>query len=177
MDHSELAHFVGSPANTKDYRIALSSGKVVIASDVSFVESKPPSGDPAPAPKDPAGTDRLQHILEEVETHGQAEPADTDDPGDEQDPDNAGAGEDDQADQANPGPAQDAQDQGAGAARTYPARPRTSPGSWRRLQPETAAAAVLEEPTTYEEIMSSEQAEECRQAMDDEIKSLLVNQT
>ena len=45
MDHSELAHFVGSPANTKDYRIALSSGKVVIASDVSFVESKPPSGD------------------------------------------------------------------------------------------------------------------------------------
>ena len=63
------------------------------------------------------------------------------------------------------------------AAPRYPARPRIPPGSWWRLRPETAAAAVLEEPTTHEEAMSSEQAQEWRQAMDDEIKSLLVNLT
>ena len=81
-DHSELGHFVGYPANTKGYRIALSSGKVVIASDVTFVEDKAPSGNPAPAPKEPTGPDRLEDILEEGEIPGQDEPADPDDPGD-----------------------------------------------------------------------------------------------
>ena len=40
-----------------------------------------------------------------------------------------------------------------------------------------AAAAIIEEPLTYEEALSSEQAAEWRQAMDDEITSLHANQT
>ena len=40
-----------------------------------------------------------------------------------------------------------------------------------------AAAAIIEEPLTYEEALSSEQAAELLQAMDDEIKSLHANQT
>ena len=38
--HSELGHFVGYLANTKDYGIYMPSSKVIIASGVTFVENK-----------------------------------------------------------------------------------------------------------------------------------------
>ncbi len=51
------------------------------------------------------------------------------------------------------------------------------PVEYWRVNPEIAAAAVVEEPLTYEEAVASEQADERRQAMDEEIKSLQANDT
>ena len=48
---------------------------------------------------------------------------------------------------------------------------------WWRTYLETAAAAVVDEPQTYEEALSSDHSDKWRQAMDDEIKSLHANQT
>ena len=84
-------------------------------------------------------------------------------------------GKDDEAGNQTPGPGQGAGPPAQSAR--YPGRVRSKPGSSWRTHPETAAAAIIEEPQTYEEAMSSGQADEWCQAMDEEIKSLHSNQT
>ena len=159
---SELGHFVGYPASTKGYRIALPSGKVIIASDVTFVETKGPSGSNPTRPEEPAKPDIL---IDHMDPPEQDEP---------NDPQHSGDSEDEDED---PEDGQGAQGPSAPAQARYPARARARPGEWWRTQPEIAAAAVIEEPLTYEEALSSEQADEWCQAMDEEIKSLHANQT
>ncbi|KAK9822062.1 hypothetical protein WJX74_004518 [Apatococcus lobatus] len=167
-DRSELGHFVGYPANTKGYRIALPSGKVIIASDVTFVETKGPSGSTPALSKEPAKPDILRDALD---------PSEQEEPDNPQDSGGSGDSGDDGDGDEGPGDGQGAQGPGAPAQARYPARARAKPGEWWRSQPEIAAAAVIEEPLTYEEALSSEQADEWRQAMDEEIRSLHANQT
>ena len=80
----------------------------------------------------------------------------------------------DQPQEPAPGPAQDI---GPADASRFPPRIRHAPKEWWKVHPERAAAAVIEEPLTYEEAISSEQSEEWIQAMDEEIKSLHANET
>ena len=113
-------------------------------------------------------------LKEDIGLHEQDipdEPQDSDDEGKNEED------EDEDEDPGGPGLGQAAQDAGIQAQARYPSRARARPGAWWRTHPEIAAAAIIEEPLTYEEALSSEQAAEWRQAMDDEIKSLHANQT
>ena len=162
-NHSELGHFVGYSTGKKTYRIALSSGEVLECADVVFVED---SSIQQPAQR-PVQPDTMELDLDTVdEDSNELEPGEIEGNEEGDDPD----------DPEDPGPSGG---QGAGqpAQTRYPNRARRQPGSWWRTHPEVAAAAVVDEPQTYEEAMSSEQADEMRQAMDDEMKSLHANQT
>ena len=76
-----------------------------------------------------------------------------------------------------PGPGPGPGQAGAPAQRRDPSRNRSAPVNRWREQPETAASGIIEEPRTFEDAMESEHADEWRQAMDEEIKSLLAHQT
>ena len=90
-DRSELGHIVGYPAHTKGYRIALPSGKVIIASNVTFVETKGPIGStPTKPAEEPAKPDILRDDLDPPE---QEDPNDPQDSGGSGDSGNGGDGD------------------------------------------------------------------------------------
>ena len=144
---------------------------MIISGDVVFVEDGN-AGKPPPAEQ---GSPEKQDVLEVDMETPQVDQAEEPDGSDSE-----AGGEDDANDQndaaeaPDPGPAQGA---GPSGQARIPGRIRHKPGGWWKVSPETAAAAVIEEPLTYEEAMHSEQADEWRQAMDDEIKSLHANKT
>ena len=156
-NHSELGHFVGYSTGKKGYRIALASGEVLECGDVVFVEDSTIQQGPEPAAVKPGTVevdpDQPDEEPKEIEPGEIEEDEEGDDPEDPDDPGPPGG-------------------QGAGqpAQTRYPSRARRQPGNWWRSQPEVAAAATVDEPLTYEEAMSSEQSDEWRQAMDDEMR-------
>ena len=155
--HAERGRLVGYQPNTKGYRVYLDSGKVTVAADTTFVESEPTaittSADSKPS-KEPS-SDETAVIIDQNESSGEEVPA-------------PNAPEQEEAaapDSAGP----------AGLAPRYPPRQRQPPGQWWKSP--SAMLAAVSEPTTYEEALQSEHAEDWRQAMDDEMKSLLANNT
>lgn len=59
----------------------------------------------------------------------------------------------------------------------YPQRARTKPSEWYRVQQPTVNMTVIKEPCTYEEALASEEVSEWQQAMDEEMASLMANNT
>ena len=168
-NHSDPGRVVGYPAATKGYRVLLPSGKVIVSADVVFVEDVGFSDTPAEGAKPPDKPDILEvDVQEQSDEPDEAEPDGADEEEADNDEDEAGDGNPD------PGPAQGS---GQAGQSRYPGRVRNKPSEWWRTHPQTAAAAVIEEPFTYEEAISSDQSDEWIQAMDEEIKSLHSNET
>ena len=180
-DTSEPGRFIGYPANTKGYKILLSTGRIITSRDVIFNEGCGDDGTPSGGQGIPSGLDRapISAVLN-------GEPIPLSD--DEEDTEPMGATADgtdgtDGADGAEP--------VGVAGGRAGLRRATTGvPASvWRdegymitgrkRNLAGTAyaAAAHLTEPTTLEEALASPQADLWRQAMDDEYASLLANGT
>ena len=171
-NRSEQGRFVGYPTNTKGFKILLPSGKVIVSADVVFAEGEVPS---RPAQQEPPDESEQDVDIMEMspESQGWADPQEPDDPGpegnqdDEPEDQEDNEGNDEAGDPNAAGPGPDEADQSR-----YPARVRKQTSEWWRIYPETAAAAVIEEPQSFEKALGSEQADEWRQAMDDEMKSL-----
>lgn len=154
---SEPGRFIGYPAGTKGYKIFLDDERVIISRDVIFRESG-------------TGTTLVEPTDEEkdMETVG-AEPMATDNaPGASGQRSSTGG------------------DIGAGkrpkrAATDVPASIWRNEGYMitgrKRNLAGTAFSATIQEPSTLEEALASEQAELWRQAADDEYASLLANNT
>ena len=170
-DTSEPGRFIGYPAGTKGYKILLDSGRTIISRDVKFEESG----------------SRQQPLTS---------PPGTDDSDDEGKDDNESVG-DDEEDMAPVGASTDgtgACGGGTGSNRPPPSRKQPKRAAadvpaavWnnegykvtgrKREVAGAAYSAILTEPATLEEALASEQAELWRQAADDEMASLLANNT
>ena len=174
-NHSELGRFVGYPETTKGYKILLPSGKVIVSADVVFVESDS-FGLPVPARQETSDESDVDIVDESPDSTGQADHPEEEEDEAEPEPEEeeAEAAEEDDDPGPVPGPSSGS---GAPSQSRYPARDRRQASEWWRIYPETAAAAVVDEPQTYEEALSSDHSDKWRQAMDDEIKSLHANQT
>ncbi len=171
---------MGHSDGKKVYRIALPSGEVIEAADVVFVEDsntrRPPSPDTGPNQHEMVDLDQ-----EETDDGPDPDPAEEDD---DPEAEPEGGEPDNEPDDPDPG-AQGGQGAGPHASQRlqanarYPrgARNRRPPVENWRVNPEIAAAAAVEKPLTFEEAVASEQADEWRQAMDEEIKSLHANDT
>ena len=182
---AERGIMVGYPDGVKGYCIMLPDGRIMVSRDVHFDESvgtarrdrcqQSPPPDvhvqvtavpgvlPAMLPAVPAPDDV---IAPNVAVLGDDAPAAAD-----PEPEAPAAA----------APAGDVQpDIGAPVADApaprYPARDRRPPGEWFK-QTGAHAALVVVAPTTVEEAMASEQAEQWRDAMNDEMASLNLNQT
>lgn len=179
-DTSEPGRFIGYPANTKGYKILLDSGRIIISRDVTFKEASGPIANPAPAPR-PAVTwdsEDEEAGLEDVNMESVGD--EPDGSGDNQPTPNVGGG------------VGGGSGSGSGGGPSGSKRPRRTatqiPASiWRdesymitgrkRNMAGSAHLAVNNEPTTLEEALASEQGELWQQAMDEEMSSLLANNT
>lgn len=150
---SFVGTMVGYPANTKGYRILLDDGRTITSRDVIFNE------DPAQllVPVDTKQDDTAADAALTSEPSADDEPAD----------DEAVKSDDDYFD-----------DTTANVARRT-MRDRKAPTAWWVADKVTAAIAVADddEPTTYEEALASEHASKWQQAMEEEMASLLANDT
>ncbi|GAB4814243.1 hypothetical protein N2152v2_001289 [Parachlorella kessleri] len=170
---SEAGRFIGYPANTKGYKVLLDNGRIVISRDVKFLEVSGKAT--ASKPKEHSPDDSSDD--EEAEFYrGEGSPAEQ-----------ATAMNHDAADA--PGPSGS---RGRPTSNRPGVRPRRTavevPASvWRdegymitgrkRNLAGSAHSAVIMEPATMEEALSCEEAELWQQAMDDEMASLLANDT
>ena len=159
-DTSEPGRFIGYPAGTKGYKILLNTGKVIISRDVTFKETGSTSTSP---PGEPALSDEEGSEEEDMEPVGAAP--------------------------SQPGPTAPR----AGGSRPPPPgkRPKRAATDvpaeiWRdegykitgrKRDLGAAHSAIIHEPATLEEALSSEHAEQWQQAADDEMASLLANNT
>jgi transposase InsO family protein len=167
---SQRGVMVGYQPNSKGYRILLDNMAVTLSRDVIFVESATSLGVDKTAESDPAGAIvdepgdaivSLEHSnSDSVEGSGSVEVSgETADPDDQETAGSELAGEDD-------------------AERRYPARSRRAPSSWWKATDDGAFTALApSEPATLEEALSSPDAEQWRQAMDEEMASLHANHT
>jgi len=162
---SKKGVFVGYEPHSKAYRVLLEeSGKVMVSRDVTIDEAV--AGDSTGVcqhqamGQDGEPTGVCQHqangLLEEdnedgEETEGGPPAADEVEERAAQEPEGA-----------------------MQASRRYPARERRQPGEWYKVN---MAQTDYREPTTYEEALASEGAEEWRRAMDEEMASLHANGT
>ena len=160
--HSETGYMVGYPPDTKGYRIYLDSGGIRIARDVIFSEEiarDDPKMHTELQQREayvPVGEDDIQSPREASE---QAEEEDS-----AQEEEDTGAEEQ-----------QEEEDNTSGAAR-YPSRSRQAPKEWWR-HPRAMLGVEIVEPAALEDAMQSEHAEQWKQAMDEEMASLLANHT
>ena len=147
--HTERGRLVGYDASSKAYRLYLDSGKIVVTGDVIFEEAEV---------KSPVNNDKEeQATIPDLETEDQDQVEAT---AKDQDQDEATA-----EDQATEQP-------------RYPTRTRRPPAEyWRPATMARSAKLTTIEPTCIEEALQSEHAAEWRQAMDEEIASLLANHT
>jgi hypothetical protein len=171
-DTSELGRFLGYPAGTKGYKILLDNGRIIISRDVTFVEDGNTNGRQAPEHEIDVSDDSASEYEEPV---GAKEPAREEQPGHATTP--AGGSR-------RPSPAS-----GDPATSKRPKRAATEvPASvWReesykitgrkRNLAGAAHMAVIHEPATLEEALASEQAEFWKEAANDEMASLLANDT
>ena len=165
---SEAGRFVGYPANTKGYKILLDNGRFVISRDVKFLEASGPTT--APKSTKPSLDDSSDEE-DDTEDYGPAEePVAMDHDADDGPGPSGGRG-------SNPRP-------GMRPRRTAAEIPATM---WRdegymitgrkRNLAGTAYSAVIKEPATMEEALACDEAELWQQAMDEEMSSLLANET
>ena len=156
--HSEPGRFVGYQLHTKGYRVYLDTGRVIVADDVVFDEG----GMPAAAP-----------VLEKAidsDTGEQVAPVSFDGITDtEQQPDRQrhSGDEEEQAQQPR-------DEQQPAEPQRYPARDRRQPRDWWRA---AALMSTIHEPANLKEALESDQSQEWRQAMDEEMASLSSNNT
>ena len=170
--HTELGYLVGYEPNVKGYRILLDSGKIRVAENVIFQESRSIKSD--------AGRSGS------VETEGAEDPADadnldvaagtSDDPPDDNPEGSLSSGStaDEVEEQAEAEDSSDAAPSATTDNARYPARNRHKPAEWWKG---SAALLATAEPQTIEEALQSEDAEMWQQAMDEEMTSLLANGT
>ena len=159
-DTSEAGHFIGFPAGTKGYKILLDNGRITISRDVIFKEN---------------GKTTTEEDLEEpIDVGEDAEPV---------------GGEETIGEEERPGTATHSMPASGSATSKRPKRAATEvPASvWRdegykitgrkRNLAGTAHMAIIHEPTTLEEALTSEQGDFWQQAANDEMASLLANGT
>lgn len=164
---SEPGRFIGYPAATKGYKILLDNGQIIISRDVQFMESghrmkKSTSASGSGSPDDDEG------IMEPVG----AEPDRPSAGGGQPPPPSGGASSSRQP---------PARKQPKRAATDVPAAVWSSEGyaitGRKREVAGTAHSAIISEPATLDEALASEQAALWRQAADEEMASLLANNT
>lgn len=145
---------MGYPTTSKGYRIFLDTDKVIVARDVIFQEGT-------------AQHDKEIEDLPKVEFSDQEE--------DKKLP-NTSAEEEEEETVEDEETREESDVEPAETAR-YPglSRNRQPPRDWWKGS--AAMFATIEEPTTFEEALESEHAEQWRQAMDEEMASLLANKT
>lgn len=182
---SEPGRFIGYPPNTKGYKILLDNGRIIISRDVTFVESGWTSSTLARKPEIlPIEEEDAESVGEEgPEAPGEQAPPGGPDGG----PGGPGGGF------GGPGPG------GGGGAGPFTGSPSTHKrtkrtaagvpasvwrdesymitGRKRNLAGLAAHLAVISEPSTLDEALASEEAELWQQAMDEEMASLLKNNT
>jgi transposase InsO family protein len=150
--HSEPGRFIGYQPHTKGYRIYMDSGRIIVADDVIFDEG----GEPAAAPSleqddgSTAGEQVNPSSLDGIAEPEQQQPSDEEEQEQQQD------------------------EQEPAEPQRYPARERRRPDDWWRA---SALMAASSEPATLKEALDSDQAEEWRRAMDEEMASLSSNNT
>ena len=156
--HAISGVMVGYEPNVKGYRILTDDGKVIVAGDVAFDETKGGAQRPGPASISPK-----EHVRVAVDSDG----------GGSSGEDNGAAADGNSVDSES--------DNGAdhvAPAQRYPTRQRRPPGDWwAGQQALQATAAVIGDPTTMAEALASDDAQHWQQAMDDEIASLAANDT
>ena len=150
-DRSLRGVMVGYGAHTKGYRILLEDRTIATSRDVIFDERVEATGHPEEKETQPSGDGVV---------HPDAEPA---------------------SPRMAPPPAPPAADvlheePAASSGTRYPSRERRAPREWWKEQA-TAMGATVFEPSTFEEAMASDNAEQWRHAMDEEMASLRANQT
>ena len=156
--HAISGVMVGYEPNVKGYRILTDDGKVIVAGDVAFDETKggaQRSGPASVAPK--------EHVRVAVDSDGGGSSGE--DNGAAADGDSDYSASDNGADHAAP-------------SQRYPTRHRRPPGEWwAGQQALQATAAGGCDPTNVAEALASDDAQHWQQAMDDEIASLAANDT
>jgi len=168
---SQRGVLVGYHENTKGWRILLDNQKFVVSRDVIFDELKPGTTDKTPSQEVETEVPQVlggeqARAANPVEPPVQpplepAEPAAPDPPA----PPAEGAEE-----EQGPVPP-------AGQHR-FPPRVRQQAGEWWKAPPTgSALLAAVRDPVSVEEALASEQAEQWQRAMDEEMSSLLENQT
>ena len=140
---------VGYPANTKGYRILFPDGTVKVYRDVIFDEALPTINE--------HWSEDKESLQEEGPPPLSSEPMET---------------SHDEDDDANAERAT-----GERTLRSGGTCHRHPPGEWWMSKKARAAIAVTHEPTTYKEAIECEDAATWRQAMDEEMASLLANKT
>ena len=172
-DTSEPGRFIGYPASTKGYKILLDNGRIIISRDVAFVE---PGSPPIPRPAKPEDTITWESEEEEPATQDEHMESVGEEagPNDNQPPPGGGSGR---------------SGGGGSSGNKRPKRAATQiPAAiWhdesymitgrKRNMAGSAHLAVINEPGTMEEALASEQSELWQQAMDEEMASLLANNT
>ena len=171
-DTSEPGRFIGYPASTKGYKILLDTGRIIISRDVKFVESNgSKKKQPAPTWHQTGSTDDEVEDMEPVGAKAGG---------------NGSSGEGgSQPPPSDSGPSTNRQP----TPRKQPKRTATDvPASvWgsegytitgrKREVAGSAHTAIISEPASLEEALASEQAELWQQAADEEMASLLANNT
>ena len=162
-DRSKRGIMIGYGDNKKGYRILLEDNTIITSRDVIFDEHTEAKQVQVQEDSERVGADGVQDH-DDSDSNGVEEhdtPLATSSEGDPITPPNAASDEED-------APA-------APDTTRYPTRERRHPSNW--WETHGTAMAAFAEPTTYEEAMASDNAEQWRQAMDDEMTSLLANQT
>ena len=161
---SRKGKLVGYESHSKAYRVLLEdSGKIVVGRDITFYEAKIDHhyGPPSPSVPGP-GKEALELLFdseEEAEDKQAEEQAEEEAPVALEAPAPAPA-EPEPGLEAEPGPAPVP----AGEDKRYPARERRPPAEWFKA-PMTLSAE--EEPFTYEDAITSDIADQWKQAMDE----------
>ena len=199
---SERGIFVGYEANSKAYRV-LVDGDIRISKSVVFDESVQMRA-PLSAPSSTSGAGGGIEVLPEAEDSGAVyqdldsdedediPPLEAEDDDDFVPPGAAGAPAGDleilepEEEQALVDPEVPAVDLGDVEVRRYPGRQRKAPGEWYKAGAFTSSAKAsrdpadpssLGEPLTLEEALAAPDADQWRQAMDEEMASLMANKT
>ena len=156
--HAISGVMVGYEPNVKGYRILSDDGKVIVAGDVAFDETKggaQPSRAASVAPK--------EHVRVAVDSDSGGSSGEDDGPAADGDSDDNAI--ENGADHVAP-------------AQRYPTRERRPPGDWwAGQQALQATAAGSGDPANMAEALASDDAQHWQQAMDDEIASLAANDT
>jgi hypothetical protein len=156
---SQPGIMVGYDSSSKGYRILLDSGIVTISRDVIFNEDN--------IIKDKSGSGGAIYIDDisddDTATTNEQQPGAT-----------ATSPTPGNSPTTLPSP----QATGETSSARYPTRQRRAPGEWWGTTVQTSVnVAVLDEPSSYEEALASEHAQQWQQAMDEEMASLLSNNT
>lgn len=178
---SKPGRLVGYPTNTKGYKILLDNGGIIISRDVTFDESTPRS----PSGAEPVSTETVgadDHDATSGEQGGEVSGAVPGNSHGAGNPAGPATGGEAAPTGGEPAPAGQPEQQQPIVRRLLPPRTaRNRPASvWGEDAYRVtgrANVATIQEPSTMEAALASEQATQWQEAMDDEMASLLANDT